>query len=707
MRSKHVYLFIFLIIVGFNGYGQSDPTDCGSFIPICSNGSLNENSNGGGINDFAFPGNNPGCLTAGEHQSVWLYVQIESGSTLEFDIVPSGGASQDYDFAVYGPSVDCTSLGNPIRCSYAAPRAPYGTHTGLNSSESDLSESAGGNGYVRYIDVSPGDAFYVLIDNWSDNNTGFQLNWTGQSNLDCSITANCPNIDLGADTVICDGGTLDLGGNTGPNDTYLWNTGETSSTITVADSGLYWLAATRDTCTVYDSIYVGLRTSPTVTLGSDTLLCSGETITLDATHPSATSYLWQDGSIQPQFTASLPGTYTVEVFNDVCSGTDQVVVNYDNLPQPDLGPDTTLCDGLGFLLNASDGIATNYLWQDGSTGSSFNAMSSGTYWVMSSNTACVAWDSVDIDFGNTPQLDLGPDLTKCEGTTVRLDATSTHATAYLWQDSSINSLLLVDSSGTYSVIASNAECSATDNIMVTFLPYPQIELGNDTVVCSGDDMTLDAYSAVATDYLWQDGSTAQDYLVTGPGNYMVTVTNDFCAVTDSIEVAFNSAPEFTLGPDTLLCHETDYPLLIGTKDDYVFTWQDNSSDTLFIVEEEGLYYVTVENQCGSVSDSIYVRYGSCNCNFYLPKGITPNGDRLNDGLMPQIDCDSLQSYQIEIFDRWGASMFQTTSLSSPWPTDGHGLDYPMEAYVWIIEYSWTWRGKLLSRKESGSFVIIR
>jgi hypothetical protein len=38
--------------------------------------------------------------------------------------------TQDYDFALYGPNVTCTSLGTPLRCSYAAVTG----NTGLNAS---------------------------------------------------------------------------------------------------------------------------------------------------------------------------------------------------------------------------------------------------------------------------------------------------------------------------------------------------------------------------------------------------------------------------------------------------------------------------------------------------------------------------------------------------------------------------------------------
>ena len=49
----------------------------------------------------------------------------------------------------------------------------------------------------------------------------------------------------------------------------------------------------------------------------------------------------------------------------------------------DLGNDTTLCQGQTLTLNG--GLATSYLWSNGSTASSINASTSGTYWVQVSN----------------------------------------------------------------------------------------------------------------------------------------------------------------------------------------------------------------------------------------------------------------------------------------------------------------------------------
>jgi gliding motility-associated-like protein len=218
---------------------------------------------------------------------------------------------------------------------------------------------------------------------------------------------------------------------------------------------------------------------------------------------------------------------------------------------------------------------------------------------------------------------------------------------------------------------------------------------------------LDAFSPYATEYTWQNGSTAQTFNVTAPSTYGVTVKNDFCIFRDSIRVDFDNLPVFSLGPDTLLCRGVEYPIQIAGLSNYVYTWQDQSTQSSFTVREQGTYYLAVENQCGVRSDTVTVRYGSCNCDFYFPTGFTPNDDGLNDTFYPFVDCDSLQSYRLEIFNRWGESLFATERPDEAWRAAEALREFRMEVYVWIIEYKWTWLGQVMSRRDKGIFSIIK
>jgi len=82
-------------------------------------------------------------------------------------------------------------------------------------------------------------------------------------------------------------------------------------------------------CDTSGDINVNYITKPVVNLGNDTTLCITQQLLLEATYPLST-YLWQDGSVQPQYTVSQAGTYLVDVTN-VCGDTkDSISIVYEN-----------------------------------------------------------------------------------------------------------------------------------------------------------------------------------------------------------------------------------------------------------------------------------------------------------------------------------------------------------------------------------------
>lgn len=163
-------------------------SDCVTAIAVCGNSGQSYTPSGHGATQESPLG---GCLST-EHFSVWYKFTIATGGTLTFVINPNAtGTSTDYDWAVYGPNVQCGALGLPVRCSFSAGGGP----TGLNMTSLDTSEGAGtdnlGNPsdrFVKYMDVLPGETYYLIVDNFSSNTTGFALNWGGTATLASPFT---------------------------------------------------------------------------------------------------------------------------------------------------------------------------------------------------------------------------------------------------------------------------------------------------------------------------------------------------------------------------------------------------------------------------------------------------------------------------------------------------------------------------------------
>jgi Secretion system C-terminal sorting domain len=156
------------------------PEDCQGGTTVCSSGSFSGNSSGGGNIVDLNSGNN-GCLNSNENESSWYYFSAATDGTYVFTIV----TAVDYDFAVWGPmaSVTCSPVGNPIRCSYSGTSG----NTGLQVGAGDNSEGSGGNKFVNEINATSGEIYILVIDNFTADGSGFDLNWTltGGATLSC------------------------------------------------------------------------------------------------------------------------------------------------------------------------------------------------------------------------------------------------------------------------------------------------------------------------------------------------------------------------------------------------------------------------------------------------------------------------------------------------------------------------------------------
>lgn len=176
----------------------ASPQDCGGGqgITLCSDASFGGNSSGPGVVDeleFGNPGVPwQGCLVSGERQSSWYYFSPSASGTMEFVINPTNG-TDDYDFAIWGPSgtdLPCPAFTGqaPIRCSYADGTITPTPATGLLAPNVDVSEGAGGNGFVAPLAIVAGQLYVMCIDNFTSSASPFTLDFTlsGGASLDCT-----------------------------------------------------------------------------------------------------------------------------------------------------------------------------------------------------------------------------------------------------------------------------------------------------------------------------------------------------------------------------------------------------------------------------------------------------------------------------------------------------------------------------------------
>jgi gliding motility-associated-like protein len=235
---------------------------------------------------------------------------------------------------------------------------------------------------------------------------------------------------------------------------------------------------------------------------------------------------------QPTHVYAAAGTYTVQLIyygkicQDPASDTVTKEITIIDVPAPiaALGKDTTICSGGAIELDATIPEST-YLWQDGSTDSTYLVEQEGTYWVFISNSCGEDRDTIEVGYFNSEiTLELGNDTSFCKGHAIVLNATQNTAATYTWSDGSQDGSLFVNGSGKYWVEVKDRCHQLADTINVTTLNPPKATLGNDTVLCPGNVILLNAKTEEAT-YEWQDGSSNAFFAVQEEGRYMVSIAN--------------------------------------------------------------------------------------------------------------------------------------------------------------------------------------
>src|SRR5688500_13625681 len=158
-----------------------------------------------------------------------------------------------------------------------------------------------------------------------------------------------PSVTLGPDVTICPGQSTTLTASVVPTaDSYLWNTGATTSSISVSPNvnTTYSVTVTNNDCIDADTIQVIVNPNAVnANAGPDVSVCQGNGTTLSGSGGSATAtYNWSSGqtgstiSVNPLSTT----TYTLTVTDNGCSDTDQVVVTVTPNPIAEAGQPVTI-----------------------------------------------------------------------------------------------------------------------------------------------------------------------------------------------------------------------------------------------------------------------------------------------------------------------------------------------------------------------------
>jgi gliding motility-associated-like protein len=472
------------------------------------------------------------------------------------------------------------------------------------------------------------------------------------------------------------------------------------------------------------------------------------TDTTNTRYGAVNSWRWNfgDGSTladtsrlqNPQWTYSGAGSNVVTLIvtsNKGCRDTAQVTVPVLDKPIITLGfRDTLICRNDAVQLNATTTGTGQFSWTpvtniiNENTGTpTVTPPVTTLYFVNLNENGCINRDSVNVRVINAVSLTAMPDTTICRGDTIQLNAV-TNGLSYTWSPALnlsnptlINPRALVNANTTFTVTAIVGGCTATDQVVVTTVPYPAANAGPDPTICYNASIQLNA-SITGSSFTWSPPNYLDNPLVLNPVASPPTTTQYILSAfdtqgcpkpgKDTILVTILPKVVAFAGRDTSVI--VGQPLQFNATGGTGYLWTPGTSlSSTTIPDPVGNYdgsfdnirYKLIVNDQAGCADSAYVavRIFKTVPSVFVPTGFTPNNDGLNDVVKP-IAVGMRQINYFSIYNRWGQLVFTTRINGQGWDGRIRGELQGTAVYAWMVS-AVDYTGKAYFQK--GTVTLIR
>ena len=241
---------------------------------------------------------------------------------------------------------------------------------------------------------------------------------------------------------------------------------------------------------------------------------------------------------------------------------------------------------------------------------------------------------------------------------------------------------------TLTINENDCEESVTKKVKVYPHPIPKFSVEG-LIKCAPYrlNITDESYAKTSLNYIWDFGngdtsySATPFYIYNDSGSYNISLTvftDEGCIDTTKTDLPtiINVYPtpkaNFELSPYTTSIFESEITftnLANPNHTCYLLTGDGKrlaSCDTSYAYQDVGVYRTkqAVINSFGCVDTAYLDLEITGEFAFFAPNAFTPNGDGNNDFFKPIIY--GIESYTLQIFDRWGKIVFETDSRSKGW-----------------------------------------
>jgi gliding motility-associated-like protein len=308
-----------------------------------------------------------------------------------------------------------------------------------------------------------------------------------------------------------------------------------------------------------------------------------------------------DVILVPQI-SNIPSSQQIDPVNysiSNCSGTSISFVQTENC-------DTTFVTA---TINGTSNYSVN--WSNGETNLTTYVTNSEmlTLFVENETSCCIYSDSAYLNVvSNLSSITLPNDTMVCmsqfENFILSPTVTgSDPSIEYLWNNGTTNSTLPIQNSGTYSVTISNGCISLSDTINIIVNHFIESVYMTDIQVCE-NDLPLNINPTISGfDFInWNNGDQTQSTNIYSSGTYYYSASNECNVVNDTIIVNVTGSPSILSIPSIDTCLMMGDEINLFAEDysqNFDFEWNTGSTSNLFEILNNGLYYLSISNECDS------------------------------------------------------------------------------------------------------------
>lgn len=233
-------------------------------------------------------------------------------------------------------------------------------------------------------------------------------------------------------------------------------------------------------------------------------------------------------------------------------------------------------------------------------------------------------------------------------------------------------------------------CSYDTTVVLYTLPQPTIF--EDTLACNftfnvtgTTSFAGGVWTAADTNIRFLPNANVSNPTITSsiPGTFTVTFTDNACGTAVSSQIFFQNWA-WTEIFDTVICAGAEWVINASAQPQNLsYLWTPgNSTGTSLTVNQPGIYYVTVENQCNTWTDSAII--GNKLCDLSAPNIIVLSSTQGNNAFY--IQYDGVKEFECTIMNRWGNVMREYTNPADAWDGKDAGGNIVEEGvYFYIIK----------------------